>query len=467
MRVSMNFIDGRPVGGGANIEVRNPADREIVGRAAVASVEQADGAAEAAAGAAPGWGANPERRRLMLLAADAIDGSQAELAALLTQEQGKPLAEARGEIGRASLWLRHYAAIEPRDEIVLDDAGRRIEIVRRPVGPVLAITPWNFPISLMAWKLAPALAMGNPVIVKPSPFTPLTTQALIGLVGPLFPAGVLAVLAGGADLGRQLIEHPLIAKVAFTGSTATGRAIMSVAGPALKRVTLELGGNDAAIVLDDADPEAIADRLYRSAFANCGQVCIAVKRVLVARPLAARVTCALAERARRARVGPGDEPGVEMGPLNNEPQFERVRALVEGARRAGATIVAGGEPIGNAGFFHQPTIVTDIDPSNPLVEEEQFGPVLPILPFDDVDEAVALAERGPYGLGASIWTGDAERARALAPRLNVGTLWVNHHMEARPDAPFGGRKASGIGYENGARVLDEYSNIQVINEWRK
>lgn len=466
METGRNLVDGALIAGEHWIEVRDPATGAPVGRTAAATLAQANDAVAAAARVARAWAAEPDRPALMRAAAEAIDAHAEELATLLTREQGKPLAEARTEVGRAALWLRHYAAADVSPATIIESSDRRIEVVRRPIGPVLAITPWNFPLSLLAWKLAPALAAGNPVVIKPSPLTPIATQRLGALLAPIFPPGVVAILAGDAALGRHLVTHPGIAKIAFTGSTATGRAIMADAGPALKRVTLELGGNDAAIVLDDADPDAIADRLYRSAFANCGQVCIAVKRLFVPGALMKPLVERLAARAEAATVGHGLDPSTAMGPVNNARQLAYVEALVDGARRNGATIVAGGRRGESGGNFYRPTIAADVDPDDPLVTEEQFGPALPVIAYDDVDSALAMAERGPYGLGASVWSGDAKRARDIASRLTVGTVWINHHMEARPDAPFGGAKASGIGYENGVPGLDAYCHFQVINEWR-
>lgn len=466
MEIGRNLVDGKLTVGGDSIEVRDPGSGAIVGQAAAASLAEADDAVAAAIRAARAWADEPDRPAMMRTAAEAIDAHAEELATLLTREQGKPLAEASTEVGRVALWLRHYAAADLGPAAIVDDNRRRVDVVRRPVGPVLAITPWNFPLSLLAWKLAPALAAGNPVMIKPSPFTPLATQRLGALLAPIFPPGVIAVLAGDAALGRHLVTHPGIAKIAFTGSTATGRAIMADAGADLKRVTLELGGNDAAIVLDDADPDAIADRLYRSAFTNCGQVCIAVKRLFVPDALKGAIVDRLVARAEAATVGHGLDPSTAMGPVNNVGQLAYVEGMVDNARRNGARIAAGGRRSEGDGNYYRPTVVTDVDPDDPLVVEEQFGPALPVIVYDDVDDALAMAERGPYGLGASVWTAEPARARALASRLTVGTVWINHHMEARPDAPFGGAKSSGLGYENGVRGLDEYCRFQVVNEWR-
>jgi acyl-CoA reductase-like NAD-dependent aldehyde dehydrogenase len=370
-------------------------------------------------------------------------------------------------VGRAAIWLRHYASLDLAPETIRDDPGRSVRVVRRPVGVVAAITPWNFPISLLAWKIAPAFRAGDTVVAKPSPYTPLTTLLLGAILQDVLPPGVLSVVTGGADVGETLVRSPRVGKVAFTGSIGVGREIMGWAGPALKRVTLELGGNDAAIVLDDADPDSIAERLYWSAFTNCGQVCIAAKRLFVPRSLASRITSRLADHARTTRIGWGLAPETQLGPLNNAPQRDRVVGLVAAAREAGATIVAGGRSIPGPGLFHEPTVVTDIAPDHPLVTDEQFGPVLPVLVYDRLEDALVIAGAGPYGLGASIWTADPERADAIADRLDVGTVWVNHHGEAVPDAPFGGRGMSGVGYENGMPGLDAYVHLQTRNVRRE
>lgn len=448
--------------------VLDPSSGDPVGLAEVGTPALVEAAIAAAAGAQPVWAEDDAARvAAMLAAAERIDAHLEELAVLLTREQGKPLGESRREVGRAATWLRHYASLRLDDETVRDDPERSIRVVRRPVGVVAAITPWNFPISLLAWKLAPAFRAGNAVVAKPSPYTPLTTLRLGTILAEVLPPGVLAVVTGGADVGEALVRHPRVAKVAFTGSIGVGRQIMRWAGPDLKRVTLELGGNDAAIVLDDADPEAVAERLYWSAFTNCGQVCIAAKRLLVPRTLADRVIARLADHARATRVGPGLDPDTQLGPVNNAPQRERVMGLVAAAREAGATIVAGGHPIPGPGLFHEPTVVTDVPPDHPLVADEQFGPVLPVLAYDRLDEALAIAGAGPYGLGASVWTADPTRADAIADRLEVGTVWVNHHGEAVPDAPFGGLRSSGLGYENGMPGLDAYVHLQTRNVRRE
>jgi len=326
-----------------------------------------------------------------------------------------------------------------------------------------AITPWNFPIILAIWKLAPALLAGNTIVLKPSPFTPLSSLAMGEALRDVLPAGVLNVVAGGDQLGRWVTEHPAVRKISFTGSVATGKKIAAAAAPDLKRVTLELGGNDPAIVLGDVDPKKVAEKLFWGAFANSGQICVAIKRLYVEENVYPEIVRELGELARNVRVGDGLAEGTELGPINNAPQFERVRELVADAVSAGGRCVAGGSARDGEGYFFEPTIVTDIAEGTRLVDEEQFGPALPVMPFRDVDDALARANATHFGLGGSIWSGDPKRATDLAKRLECGTGWVNQHLNLVPTAPFGGSKWSGIGYENGPWGLAAFTEFQVIN----
>jgi acyl-CoA reductase-like NAD-dependent aldehyde dehydrogenase len=408
--------------------VRDPATLEPVGRVRLASNQDVDKAVDAAYHAYPDWSRDLDaRRRAMLHAADVITRDRRMLAELLTREQGKPIAEAAREVDRLALWLRHYALIDQSPRTIRDTADRRIVVVGRPLGVVAAITPWNYPISLLGWKLAPGLAAGNTIVVRPSLSTPLTTLRVGALLQGILPAGVVNVLASRADAAAHLVAHPAVRKVAFTGSVATGREIMRAAGPDMKRITLELGGNDAAIVLEDADADDIAERIFWGAFTNCGQVCIAIKRLFVPASLHDRLVERLAARAETTRIGHGLDPTTELGPLNNEAQRARVEALIVAAKGAGARVIAGGRRRPGPGWFHEPTIVSNIGPGQPLVDEEQFGPALPVIRYRDEDEAVAAAALGSYGLGASIWTSDLDRGSALANRLDVGTVWLNQH----------------------------------------
>jgi acyl-CoA reductase-like NAD-dependent aldehyde dehydrogenase len=301
--------------------------------------------------------------------------------------------------------------------------------VHRPLGPVAAVTPWNFPLSLASWKLAPALRAGNTVVLKPSPYTPLSTLLLGRVLADVLPPGVVNVVTGGDALGERLVTHPLIRKVSFTGSVATGKRIAEVTAGDLKRLTLELGGNDPAIVLDDANPEAIAKRLFWAAFANCGQVCSAVKRVYAPEPIYDRLVAALAEQAERVTVAGGFEEGVRLGPVNNERQVRYFEELVAEARAGGARVAAGGERLERGGYFFAPTVLADVDDDARIVSEEQFGPALPIVRYRDVKDALARANGTTFGLGGSVWSGDPDRAAAVACRLECGTASVNAHVQ--------------------------------------
>jgi len=462
------LIDGElVVGTGPPHTVLDPASRAAVGTVSLAGSPEVDRAVRAAHAAGGPWAADVEARPgAMRAAAEVVERAEHELASLLTREQGKPLPEATREIARLVVWLRAYAEMANAPEVIRDDPARQIVVVRRPLGVVAAITPWNFPISLLGWKLAPALVAGNTIVIRPSLSTPLTTLRLGELLAPCFPAGVINVLATRADMAAALVAHPLVRKIGFTGSTETGREIMRVAGPLLKRVTLELGGNDPAVVLDDADVDAIEERLFWSAFTNCGQVCIAIKRLYVPESLAERLVDRLADRAASTVMGHGLAAGVQLGPVINAVQRDRVSAYVGDARSKGARVIEGPAVPDAPGFFHPPTIVASAAPGMRLVDEEQFGPALPIITYRDLETAVRAAGEGPFGLGASIWTSDPGRAAAIADRLDVGTVWVGHHGEAVPDAPFGGARDSGLGYENGLPGLEAYTQLQTRNERR-
>ena len=456
-------IDGAPVTGG-RLPVLNPATAEVFAHAPVCTPEQLDQAMAAAARAYASWRRDDEERRAVLRrAAAAILASVGELAPLLTAEQGKPRSEAATEVRVAGSWLRYYADLEIPRELVQEDRRGHAEVRRRPLGVVAAITPWNYPIALALWKIAPALRAGNTMVLKPSPYTPLATLALGRLLSEVLPAGVLNVISGPDPLGALLVGHPTPRKISFTGSAATGRLVAAAAGADLKRVTLELGGNDPAIVLDDADPEAIADALFWGAFANNGQMCMAVKRVYVAQRRYPEVVAALVERARTVRVGEGSEKASQLGPVSNRAQFDRVAELVRDALARGAVAAAGGAALERPGYFFAPTILAGLSDGVRVVDEEQFGPVLPVIGYRDVDEAVRRANGTDYGLTASVWSPDLERAAAVAARLEAGQVSVNVHAGAvRPDLPFSGHKASGIGVENGLWGLYGYTDVQAL-----
>lgn len=458
------LIDGALVEGAALQDVINPATEEIVAAAPRADSNQINAAVAAASRAFPEWSRRPlaDRAKVLLAMADVVEAHVDELARLTTLEQGKPLPNAHAEAaGVAALW-RYHASLQLAPEILEDNEVRRVEVHRQPLGVVAAIIPWNFPLSLLATKIGNALITGNTVVAKPAATTPLASLRLGVLVRDIVPAGVLNIVADANDLGHVLTSHPDVRKISFTGSTATGKKVMASAASDLKRLTLELGGNDAAIVLDDADPEKTAAGLFQGAFYNSGQVCLAVKRVYADEAVYDQVVDHLAQLANAAVVGDGLEQGTQFGPLQNRAQYDRVRELLEDARRTG-TIVAGGELPERPGYFIPPTIVRDIEDGSRLVDEEQFGPLLPIVRVKDEEDALRRANASSYGLGGSIWSSNTARAAALAARMESGTAWVNKHLDMGPTIPFAGAKASGVGVENGVEGLHEFTQLHVVN----
>lgn len=464
----MMTIEGRGFPGERGLEVVNPATGRAFARAPDASPAELDRAVAAAQRAFVDWSRDVDARRLALRrAAEVLMTSCEPLAELLSREQGKPLQAAAGEILGAVLGIQAAAELSLSTEIVQDDDALRVEVSRRPIGVVGAIAPWNFPLAIATWKIAPALLAGNTVVLKPSPYTPLATLRLAELWRDVFPPGVLNVVSGGNDLGAWLSAHPGVRKVSFTGSVATGKKVAEVAARDLKRVTLELGGNDPGIVLPDADVDALAQALFWGAFQNSGQLCVALKRLYVHASVAGRLVERLVDLARRTVVGDGLDPSTELGPLNNLPQLERVALLVESARSAGARVLTGGRRLDREGYFYPPTIVGGATDDLPLVAEEQFGPALPVLTFTEESDVIARANRGHFGLGASVWTRDVERGRAVASALDCGTVWINGHGSLIPTAPFGGAKWSGLGYENGPwglAALTELKTLQIVKE---
>ena len=429
-----------------------------------ASERQADAAIEAAATAFPAWAEVPlaERQAKVSALADAIVANTDKLARALTQEQGKPLAEAQGEIAWAEGYLRHYATLEIAERTIQDDANGLIQVRRKPLGVVAGIIAWNFPLLVACWKIGPAVIAGNSIVLKPAPTTPVTALMLGELCRDIFPAGVVNIIVDANDLGGYLTADPRIAKVGFTGSTATGKKIMASAADGLKRLTLELGGNDPGIVLDDVDVRATAQGIFNAAFLNCGQVCLAIKRAYVHDSIYDAMCEELARLAEAAVVDDGLAQGAQIGPIQNKAQYEKVKAFLESARKDG-TIVAGGEVMDRTGYFLRPTIVRDVTDGDQIVDEEQFGPILPVIRFSDIDDVVARANASPYGLGASVWSSDVDRAVSVASRIESGSVWVNQHVAIGPHIPMAGVKSSGLGVEQSEEGLAEYTQLSVIN----
>lgn len=458
------LIGGRLVDGDSQMDVINPATEELFATVARASERQADEAIAAAVAAFPSWAETPmaERRAKISALADAIVANSAPLARALTQEQGKPLAEAQGEIAWAEGYLRHYATLEIAERTIQDDENGLIQIRRKPLGVVAGIIAWNFPLLVACWKIGPAVLAGNTIVLKPAPTTPVTALMLGELCQTIFPAGVVNIIVDANDLGGYLTADPRIAKIGFTGSTATGKKIMASAADGLKRLTLELGGNDPGIVLDDVDVRAAAQGIFNAAFLNCGQVCLAIKRAYVHDSIYDAMCDELARLAEAAVVDDGLAQGAQIGPIQNRAQYEKLQGFLERARTDG-TIIAGGELIDRAGYFMRPTIVRDVTDGDQIVDEEQFGPILPVIRYSDIDDVVARANASPYGLGASVWSRDTGRALAVAERIESGSVWVNQHVAIGPHIPMAGVKSSGLGVEQAEEGLAEYTQLSVIN----
>ncbi|MGI4859867.1 MAG: aldehyde dehydrogenase family protein [Janthinobacterium lividum] len=458
------LINGELVNSPLQLDVLNPATGALLTRCPRADETMLNAAVEAASAAFGSWSQEPvdERaRRLHELSAQ-IKARADEFTQLLTREQGKPLEQAAGEIGAAAFTLDAFADMRLGPETLQDRATGKVIEHRVPLGVIAAITPWNFPILLLMNKLAPALLAGNTVVIKPAPTTPLTTLLLGELCATCFPAGVVNVIVDDNDLGTILTRHPHIAKIAFTGSTATGKKVMANAATNVKRITLELGGNDGAIVLDDVDPEKAAQALFNGAMLNAGQICVAIKRAYVPARHYDAICEHLGKLAQAAVVGDGLTPGTQIGPVQNLTQFEKLKGYLRDAAESGE-IVAGGFALERAGYFIAPTIVRNIPDSSRLVQEEQFGPILPVLPYDSLDDAIARVNSSEYGLAATVWGKDLDLANQVAAKIDAGTVWVNQHLAMDPTVPFRGTKQSGFGVELGLEGLKEYTQARVIS----
>jgi phenylacetaldehyde dehydrogenase len=453
---------------GESRTIFDPATGAAVGEAPVHTLEDLEQAVSAAVAAQPAWAAtgHDARSAALLRAADAVERSAEELAQLLSREQGKPLngPNARFEVGACAAWLRAAATTPLEPEIVVDDGETRAELHYRPIGVVGAIGPWNWPMMITTWQIAPALRMGNAVVVKPSKMTPLSVLALLKVINEELPEGILTGISGDRTVGARLAEHPAVGKVMFTGSTAAGKEIIKSSADTVKRLTLELGGNDAGIVLPDADPKTIAEGLFWGAFINTGQTCAALKRLYVHDDIYDAVCDELTAVAKAMPMGNGLDENNVLGPLQNKAQYDVVANLVEAAKASGARVLLGGNPdMDQPGYFYPTTLVADIDNDNPLVAEEQFGPALPIISYSTLDEAIDKANALDVGLGASVWSSDPATAREVAARIEAGTVWINRHGAVDPRIPFGGAKQSGYGLEFGVEGLKHLGVPQVIN----
>jgi len=459
--------------GGTWREVVNPASGEVIDRVPDGLPADVNSAVDSAETAFSSWSDKTERQRgiLFFRAATHVREEVVPLARLLTMEQGKPLAQAIDEIRGFCNILEFYAGIAshpPGDTIRLGVQGDCM-VVREPLGICGAIIPWNMPGIIMGWKIGPALLSGNTVIVKPSSTTPLTNLRLAVLMEEAgFPRGVLNIVTGGAEsVGETILSHPAIKKVSFTGSIATGSRIREICGTCGKDVTLELGGSDPMIVMDDAIIQKAVEGAFRGRFYNAGQICTAVKRLYLHQNIAESFIELLKLKVEQIRVGNGLIPQIDMGPLQNQRQFEAISEIVTTVKDdEGGTIIAGGNPLQGEefgkGYFYQPTLVTDVASDSRLLTDEVFGPVLPIIIVPDLDTAIHEANSTRFGLGASVWTRDLTTVKRVFKEVRAGIIWVNRHLTVPPEIPFGGTGESGSGRENGYRAMDNYSQTKTL-----
>ncbi|MDF3306741.1 aldehyde dehydrogenase family protein [Rhodococcus sp. T2V] len=458
-------INGQSATAQDTAPVYNPATTEVIAHVPVASSDHLDEAVAAAQAAFVGWSATPlaERQAIVSAIGDRLEAHAEEFLALLTAEQGKPRPMAEWEVYGSVAWFREIAKQSLPEEVLEDTAERRVISRHTPLGVVGAIVPWNFPILLAVWKIAPALVAGNTIIVKPSPFTPLCDLKLVELVQDLLPAGVLSAVSGDDELGKWITAHPGIAKIAFTGSTETGKHVMRSAAGTLKRVTLELGGNDPAIVLPDVDPAKVAPQIFWAAFQNNAQFCNAAKRIYIHDDVYDAVRDELVAYARTVVVGNGAAAETQLGPIQNLPQLQKVQEYFDDCAANGYTFALGGQIDPNAGGWFVPVTLVDSPPEDSrLVAEEPFGPILPLLRWNDESDVIARANNTVWGLGATVWGEDLEAIERIGRRLEAGTVWLNEVHQYSPHQVFGGHKQSGIGAENSLHGLAEYTNHQTI-----
>ncbi|MBN4075092.1 aldehyde dehydrogenase family protein [Gammaproteobacteria bacterium AH-315-E17] len=459
-------IGGQQVPTKETFDVINPATGELVAQCPNASAEDLDAAVAAAKEAFPAWSSlpDPERKAICVSLAGKLEEEAENIAQTLTKEQGKPLGGlgSRFELGGAQAWTSYTANLDLPVKVLQDDDQAHIELHRKPIGVVGSITPWNWPVMIALWHIVPALRAGNTVVIKPSPYTPLSTLQAVQALNELLPPGVLNVVSSDdklANIGAAMAAHPDISKIVFTGSCGTGEKIMQTTANTMKRLTLEMGGNDAGIVLPDCDPKEIAEGLFWGAFINSGQTCACMKRLYVHDSIHDEVCEELVNFAKNIPMGNGLDENSILGPINNQMQFDKVASLVADGAKHG-NVLLGGAP--GEGLFFPITIISDLPADASLIVEEQFGPALPVIRYTDLDEVIAAANNSDNGLGGSVWSKDKEKAKAIALRMECGSVWINGHGGIQPNAPFGGVKRSSLGVEFGEEGLLENTNIQVV-----
>lgn len=462
------LVDGRLTDVGEDgMEVLDPATRQRVATVPDVGAGGVDRAVAAATRAQEAWGAASPRDRAaaLLRLADAVEQNSEELSAIESLDVGKPVHMVPAEVASAVDKIRFFAGTARQLSGIAANEYRQplTSFIRRdPVGVVASITPWNYPFAMAIWKIAPALAAGNAVVLKPSPETPLSTLKLGEIAADILPPGVLNIVTGGAAVGEALVTHPDVAMVGLTGGTATGRRVMAAAATSLKRVQLELGGNAAVLVFDDADLDRFADAYFMAAFRNTGQDCHAASRVYASPGIARDVTDVISSVARKTRVGDPFAEGTQVGPLVSQAQVDRVDSLVEGALATGHVEIAASEPVPGDGFFYPLTVLTGVQHEDRITQEEIFGPVVTIASFSDEREAIARANGVGQGLAASVWTGSIDRAMRVSKALKAGTIWVNTHGATVAEMPFGGVKDSGFGTDLSVYSMEQYTDLKHV-----
>ena len=457
-------IDGKPVAGASEFEVFNPATGEAFAKAPDCSEAQLDEAVASSRKAYSTWKtlSYDERAGYLNKMGQALIDNAAEMGRLFTLEQGRPVMFAQVEISGAGEWLQSIAKMRPEVDVHEDSDAQLIETHHVPLGVVCAIAPWNFPVSLACWKIAPALLTGNTMVLKPSPFTPLSTLKMGEMFAEILPAGVLNVITGGDNLGPWMTSHPGFDKISFTGSTATGKRVMESASKDLKSLTLELGGNDAAIVMPDVDLDEVAEKIFFGSFFNTAQICVATKRLYVHEDIYDGLRDRLIAIAKATKIGDGTKQGTDMGPIQNKRQFDRVQELLADAKQNDLTVIECSDMPDGKGYFIPITIVDNPPEQSRVVQEEAFGPILPMLKFTEVDDVVARSNASEYGLAGAVWSKDTDKAMAIARQMETGVVWINHNLNMIPGAPFAGHKQSGFGVENGMEGLLAYTTPQTV-----
>ncbi|MCI4667520.1 MAG: aldehyde dehydrogenase family protein [Bacteroidia bacterium] len=461
------MVDGQPVPHEQSFEVKNPATGESLGFAPISTPEQVERAVSSARAAQPAWAAksDEERKAILMKVAKVLTENTDYLAKWITKEQGKPLAGPGSmfEMQACVGWTQVPASLDLPTEVVFEDESRRDELHRRPIGVIGAIAPWNWPLMIAIWQIIPSLRTGNTVVLKPSEYTSIGTLEMVRLINTVLPPGVLNTISGDGKVGDILVRHQDVDKIMFTGSASTAKKIIEASGGNMARLTLECGGNDPAIVLPGTEMASKAGDLFWGSFINMGQTCACAKRLYVHEDDYDQVVSSLSAVADQMPMGNGMEENILLGPVQNEMQYNKVISLVDDAKARGAKIIRGGSKAEGQGYFYPITLVGEIDNGIPLVDEEQFGPVLPIIKYKDLDEAVRKANDTKTGLGASVWSDDLEQASQVASRIESGTVWINQHGAIHPMVPFGGMKESGYGVEFGLEGLKAVTLPQVIS----